>query len=164
MKRAKAPSARVSKRPARTAVAGRAPRAARGSQAADLRRAIEAARGARVHAHAPYSGYRVGAAVLTRAGRVYAGCNVENASYGATLCAERSAIAAMVAAGDRDPVACVVVTAGPHPASPCGICRQVLAELARDMQVVMIAEDGRGRIGARKNTRLAALLPFAFRL
>ena len=125
---------------------------------------LEAARAARANAYAPYSKYRVGAALLTRRGRIYAGCNVENATYGATSCAERSAVAAMVAAGDRAPIACVVVTAGPAPGAPCGICRQVLAEFARDMKVVMVAEDDRGQITARKTARLAALLPQAFRL
>jgi cytidine deaminase len=131
---------------------------------ADLDRLLAAARQARARAYAPYSRYRVGAALLTRAGRVFAGCNVENATFGATLCAERSAIASMVSAGDRDPVACVVVTGGPKPGSPCGICRQVLSEFARDMKVLMVAEDARGRIIARKATRLSTLLPLAFRL
>jgi cytidine deaminase len=131
---------------------------------ADLLRATEAAREARAQAYAPYSGYRVGASVLTRTGRVYAGCNVENATFGATLCAERSAIAAMVAAGDRDPVACVVVTGGPRPGSPCGICRQVLAEFARDMKISLIAEDSRRRVVSRRTVRLSKLLPLAFRL
>lgn len=131
---------------------------------ADLDRLLAAARLARSRAHAPYSNYRVGAAVLTRRGTVYAGCNVENASYGATQCAERGAIAAMVAAGDRDPVACVVVTAGPRPGSPCGICRQVLSEFARDMKIVLVAEDPAGRVIARSTQSLAALLPLAFRL
>jgi cytidine deaminase len=130
----------------------------------DLSPLLEAARTARAHAHAPYSRYRVGAALLTRGGRIYAGCNVENATYGATSCAERSAVAAMVTAGDRVPIACVVVTGGPTPGAPCGICRQVLAEFARDMRLVMIAEDDRGRVIARKSARLAALLPQAFRL
>jgi cytidine deaminase len=125
---------------------------------------LEAARAARANAYAPYSQYRVGAALLTRRGGIYAGCNVENATYGATSCAERSAVAAMVAAGDRAPVACVVVTAGPRPGAPCGICRQVLAEFARDMRLLLVAEDDRGRVLARKSARLAALLPQAFRL
>jgi cytidine deaminase len=131
---------------------------------ADEKRMIDAARAVRAHAHAPYSRYAVGAAVLTRSGHVYAGCNVENATYGATLCAERSAIAAMVAAGDDAPIACAVVTSGREPGAPCGICRQVLAEFARDMKVVMVGEDGRGKLIATKTARLGALLPRAFRL
>jgi cytidine deaminase len=131
---------------------------------ADLDRLAAAAVVARGRAYAPYSRYRVGAALLTKAGQIYMGCNVENATFGATLCAERSAIASMVAAGDREPVACVVVTGGPHPGSPCGICRQVLSEFAGDMKVVMIAEDTRGTVLARSETRLSALLPMAFRL
>ena len=131
---------------------------------ADIDRLVAAATQARARANAPYSRYRVGAALLTKVGHVYAGCNVENSTYGATICAERSAIAAMVSAGDRDPVACVVVTAGPRPGSPCGICRQVLSEFAGDMKVVMIAQDARGREVARADARLSALLPLAFRL
>jgi len=131
---------------------------------ADLDRLVAAATKARAHAYAPYSRYRVGAALLTKVGHVYAGCNVENSTFGATICAERSAIAAMVSAGDRDPVACVVVTAGPRPGSPCGICRQVLSEFAGDMKVVMIAQDARGKEVARAEARLSALLPLAFRL
>jgi cytidine deaminase len=129
----------------------------------DLKRLTAAATLARSQAYAPYSKYRVGAALLTRAGHVYSGCNVENASYGATLCAERSAVAAMVSAGDRDPVACVVVTGGPRAGSPCGICRQVLSEFAADMAVVMIAEDADGGTSVQRESRLSALLPQAFR-
>lgn len=125
---------------------------------------VRAASAARAHAYAPYSRYRVGAAILTRSGAVYAGCNVENATYGATLCAERSAVAAMVTAGARDPVAVVVVTAGPRPGVPCGICRQVLVEQAEDMKVVLVAEGTDGKVIARRTTRLAKLLPEAFRL
>jgi cytidine deaminase len=119
---------------------------------------IAAAREVRTRAYAPYSKYRVGSAILTRTGKVFTGCNVENATYGATLCAERSAIAKMVAADERDPIVCVVVTAGPHPGSPCGICRQVLSEFADDMRVVLVAQR------VRLETTLAALLPDAFRL
>jgi cytidine deaminase len=130
----------------------------------DLAALVSAAQRARRHAYAPYSRYRVGAALVTRAGRVYTGCNVENATFGATLCAERSAVAAMVAAGDREPVACAVVTAGPKPGTPCGICRQVLAEFAHDMRLIMASEDARGRITHRTAARLTELLPRAFRL
>jgi cytidine deaminase len=135
----------------------------RSARPEDWARLVAAARAARANAHAPYSRYKVGAALITRSGGIYAGCNVENATYGATLCAERSAVAAMVAAGDRSPVGCVVVTAGPTPGAPCGICRQVLAEFARDMKVLLVAEDDRGAILAKKTARLAALLPQAFR-
>jgi cytidine deaminase len=123
---------------------------------------VSLAKGARSHAHAPYSHYRVGAAILTRSGRTYAGCNVENASYGACLCAERNAIGQMVAAGDGDPVACVVVTRGPRGGSPCGICRQVLSEFAVDMDVVLVGEADDGTEQGRRATTLSALLPDAF--
>jgi len=131
---------------------------------ADLRRLVAAAILARTRAYAPYSRYRVGAALLTRAGLVHAGCNVESSTFGATLCAERSAIAAMVGSGDQDPVACVVITAGPRPASPCGICRQVLSEFASDMEVHMIAVGPRGKVLEHGQSSLSVLLPQAFRL
>jgi cytidine deaminase len=124
---------------------------------------IAAAKAARDRAYAPYSHYRVGAAIATRAGRTYAGCNVENASYGACLCAERGAIALMIAAGERDPVACAVVTEGPVAGTPCGICRQVLGEFARDMPVALVAVTPGAR-DLRRDTTLAKLLPDAFRL
>jgi cytidine deaminase len=141
-----------------------AARTRRSGATQDLAPALAAARRVRTHAYAPYSRYRVGAALVTRLGGIYVGCNVENATFGATLCAERSAVAAMIAAGDRDPVSCVIVTAGPRPAAPCGICRQVLAEFATDMGIVLVAEDDSGRILRRSSARLGALLPHAFRL
>jgi cytidine deaminase len=97
---------------------------------------IAAAVQARQHAYAPYSEYQVGAAVLTKSGRIFAGCNVENASYGLTLCAERVAIASAVAAGEREFVALAVATAGG--ATPCGACRQFAAEFAPAMPVLLI--------------------------
>ena len=84
----------------------------------------------RRRAHAPYSKFRVGAAVADEAGRIHVGCNVENASYGLTVCAERNAVAAAVAAGARRIVAVAVASGSRPPASPCGACRQVLAEFA----------------------------------
>lgn len=121
---------------------------------------VDAALAVRENAHAPYSNYPVGAAIETRSGRIYVGCNVENASYGLTLCAERSAIAQMVAAGERDPVAVVVATRGPRPGTPCGMCRQTFAEFARDLDVMLIVE---GAPSAARTLRLADLLPEAFR-
>lgn len=114
----------------------------------------------RLNAHAPYSHYLVGAALLTKSGRVYTGCNVENASFGLCLCAERSAVAAMIAAGDRDPAALVVITNGPKAGSPCGMCRQVLAEFAEDLPILLGVA---GNPSATRRTSLAALLPDAFR-
>jgi cytidine deaminase len=94
--------------------------------------ALEAGR----HAYAPYSRFQVGAALLTRLGRVFPGCNVENAAYSATICAERTALVSAYAAGERDIVALAVVTDTPEPASPCGTCRQVILELAPGCVVV----------------------------
>jgi cytidine deaminase len=121
---------------------------------------IDAAKAVRARAYAPYSKYRVGAAILTKSGKIFAGCNVENASYGSTICAERGAVMQMVAAGEREILACAVVTAGRRAGSPCGICRQVLAEFARDIPIVLVGESHRGN--ARRDTTLGALLPDAF--
>jgi cytidine deaminase len=121
---------------------------------------LAAARAVRRRAHAPYSGFQVGAAVLDERGRVHAGCNVENASFGLTVCAERNAVAAAVAAGAREIRAVVVVTSARPPASPCGACRQVLAELGDAGTAVLLA----GPAGAAEATSLGALLPRAFSL
>ncbi len=122
---------------------------------------VQEATAVRNHAYAPYSGYMVGAAIATRSGAVYVGCNVENSTFGATICAERGAIMQMVAAGETEPIACAVVTK--DGGSPCGICRQVLAEFARDMPVVLVglaaAEGESGTV-----VHLSELLPLAFRL
>jgi cytidine deaminase len=131
----------------------------------DVKTLLAAAQRVRKSAYAPYSRFRVGAAVLTREGDVFTGCNVENATYGATLCAERAAVAAMVAAGQLSPIACAVVTGARPPAPPCGICRQVLAEFAgAGLALILASEDEGGRIVARKTSKLGALFPGAFRL
>jgi cytidine deaminase len=127
-----------------------------------LGKLVAEARHARANAYAPYSNYRVGSAILTAKGAIYTGCNVENASYGACLCAERNAIGKMVAAGDSKPIACAVVTGGKAPGSPCGICRQVLVEFTRDMPVVLVAETPTGDV--RRDTSLAELMPDVFEL
>src|ERR1700741_3390871 len=96
-------------------------------------RLVEAAIAARSRAHAPYSNFQVGAAVATASGEIFGGCNVENASYGLTICAERAAVCAAVAAGHKEIVAVAVVTLGA--ASPCGACRQVLSEFGPSMEI-----------------------------
>ena len=117
---------------------------------------------ARAHAYAVYSGYTVGAAVLGASGAIYAGCNVENASYGLTMCAERNAVFAAVAAGEKKLRAILIV--GPQDGEkpyPCGACRQVLAEFAEspDMPILVAAPDG----GCETYT-LGDLLPHGFQL
>ncbi len=119
---------------------------------------VEAARAAAERAYCRYSGYAVGAAVESESGRVYTGCNVENASYGATMCAGRSAIFALVAAGVRR-IARVCVFAPREPmAMPCGMCRQVIAEFCHDAPVLVAGPRG---VLSRS---FAELLPEAFRL
>lgn len=123
---------------------------------------IELARQAREAAYAPYSGFRVGAAAQARDGRVFTGCNVENASYGLCNCAERtalfSAIAAGVPAGALERIAVIGDTA--DPISPCGACRQVMLELGGEAMRVVLAN----LHGARNSTTAGALLPGGFRL
>ena len=123
---------------------------------ADHAALLAAARRARDNAHAPYSGFRVGAAVKSRSGAVYLGCNVENASYGATTCAERNAVAAMVAAGERDIDVIAVCTDSPTLTMPCGICRQVIIEFGKTATVVT------ANANSHKATPITELLPDAF--
>lgn len=119
---------------------------------------IVAARQAREAAYAPYSGdFRVGAAVLSANGRIFTGCNIENASFGATVCAERVAIFAAVAAGQRQIKALAVIADTPEPVAPCGLCRQVLQEFGSDCQVIMANLNGDYQVLA-----MADLLPYAY--
>jgi cytidine deaminase len=123
------------------------------------RRLVAAARTARKRAHAPYSRFPVGAALLTASGKIYPGCNVENASYGLTLCAERVAVTSAVAAGEQRFVALAVASAGA--ATPCGACRQVLAEFAPRLKVIL--SDTTRRQSCR-TFYLNELLPYRFAL
>ena len=115
-----------------------------------------AAMDARAQAYAPYSSFTVGAAVRTKSGAVFSGCNVENASYGATICAERAALAAAVGAGERELVALAIASGAKSPAPPCGICRQSLAELAPNLPIRSYTGD------IHREYDLASLLPDAF--
>ncbi len=124
----------------------------------DLAHTIETARAASSRAYAPYSDFRVGAAILTEGGAVYAGCNVENASYGLSLCAERNAVAAMALANRDDRKIRLVAIVSPNaaPCFPCGACRQVLHEFGCEEVVVLEAS------GAIGHYPLNSLLPYAF--
>jgi cytidine deaminase len=128
---------------------------------ADRDRLRSAAREVVAHAHAPYSQFRVGAAILTERGDIFAGCNVENASYGLTNCAERSAIFAAVSRmGAANVVirAVAVVNQQGLPCAPCGACRQVIYEFGPDATVLFQAAEG------EREAHITELLPFGFRL
>lgn len=117
---------------------------------------LKQAAAARERAYCPYSGFAVGAALLASSGRVYTGVNMENASFGGTICAERAALASAVTAGERK-FSALAIVAGDGPTPPCGICRQLLAEFG-DIRVVY-ADTALSDI---RETTLAALLPEAF--
>jgi cytidine deaminase len=121
---------------------------------------VASARAARALAYAPYSGYRVGAALLTSNGAVVQAANVENASYGLTLCAERAAVVSAIAAGHRRFEALAVAVDGPAPAAVCGACRQVLREFPRALELrVLCAGESGDRVVV---TTLGDLLPASF--
>lgn len=112
---------------------------------------------ARSFAHAPYSRFAVGAAVLTASGRVFTGCNVENSSYGLSMCAERVALFKAVSEGERDIVAIAVAADTVPLTPPCGACRQVISDLAGNVDIILIAPSRRMSV-----QKLAKLLPNAF--
>ena len=126
---------------------------------ADWQTLVVAATGASAAAYCPYSRFAVGAAVRTRDGRIFGGCNVENASFGLTVCAERNAIFQAVAAGAREIVALVVYTSTPTPSTPCGACRQVLLELGANAEVLCVSDGTERRLFTA-----VTLLPEAFAL
>jgi cytidine deaminase len=118
---------------------------------------IRAAVAARKNAHAPYSKFHVGAAVLMAGGRVYTGCNVENASYGATICAERVAITKAISEGEKQITAIAIVAEKNAVVAPCGMCRQVISEFCSDAHVILANTKGAYRV-----VPFASLLPEAF--
>ena len=123
----------------------------------DAENLIKLATEARENAYAPYSRFKVGAALLTSDGRVFTGCNVENATYGLTVCAERVALWKAVSEGEREFVAVAVVADGERPPSPCGACRQLLWEFCGDIEVITA-----NLPGARQSYHLSELLPHPF--
>ncbi len=126
----------------------------------DPNKLIQMARKAMEQAHAPYSGYKVGAALLCADGRVFKGCNIENASYGLTNCAERTALFSAVAAGKRDFKAMAIAASGDPAPYPCGACRQVLSEFCPpDFPIHVVTS-----AGEFETLPLGELLPYTFRL
>jgi cytidine deaminase len=118
---------------------------------------VRLARLAKKHSYSPYSHFRVGAALLARSGKVYTGCNIENSSYGLTVCAERTAIFKAVSEGVRGFSAIAIATDEDRGTPPCGACRQVLLDLAGDIEVIMV-----GRKGPATVTTMSELLPLPF--
>ncbi|PWI56881.1 cytidine deaminase [Sulfoacidibacillus thermotolerans] len=119
---------------------------------------LQQAQTVRENAYVPYSQFAVGAAIQTDSGTVFTGCNVENASYGLTNCAERSAVFRMIASGERKIRAIAVIADAPRPIAPCGACRQVLSEFGSENTIVLLANVA----GERLQTTLGELLPYAF--
>jgi len=123
----------------------------------DFRELVRLAKGARRRAHAPFSGFKVGAALRTRTGEIVTGCNIENATYGLTLCAERVAVFKAVSEGLKRFDAIAVVVDSKHLAAPCGPCRQILWEFCGDLSVHLETLGGQ-----RRTLRLKELLPLPF--
>jgi cytidine deaminase len=123
----------------------------------EYERLVKDAIAAKKRAHAPYSRFRVGAALLASSGRIYAGCNVEISTYALTICAERTAIFKAISEGDRNFKAIAVVSDDPGYTPPCGACRQVLMDLAGNIDFLMV--NGKGNV---KVLKMKKLLPHAF--
>lgn len=118
---------------------------------------VEAAKAARENAHAPFSNFRVGSALRAKSGRIYTGCNIENATYGLTMCAERVAIYKAISEGERGFDAIVVMADTPTPTAPCGACRQLIWEFCGDIEVILANPNGKV-----ETVRMSALFPKPF--
>jgi len=127
---------------------------------AEFEKLVSAACAQRSRSYSPYSRFRVGAALLGKSGTIYLGTNVENASFGLSICAERSAVVRAVAEGETEFTAIAVCADGPTPTAPCGACRQVLLEFGPDLPVILAGEDGLA--GETLQLTVAELLPHAF--
>jgi cytidine deaminase len=119
---------------------------------------VRAAETAKHHSHSPYSGFRVGAALLTASGRVFSGCNIESSSFSLTLCAERTAIFKAVSEGEKHFRAMAIATDSEEFVSPCGACRQVIQDLTGNIDIVLVNSHGKTR-----SYKMAKLLPLPFR-
>ena len=123
----------------------------------DWNELVEQARSAQQRSYSPYSNFRVGAALQGASGKVYQGCNVENASYRVTTCAEQAAIASAVASGEQQFTRLAIIADSDGPAAPCGACRQTLVEFAPDLEIYSV-----GRTGATQRWNINELIPMAF--
>jgi cytidine deaminase len=123
----------------------------------DYQQLARLARKARLHSFSPYSHFRVGAALLTRSGKVYIGCNIESSSYGLTVCAERTALFKAVSEGERKFAAIAVATDQAGITPPCGACRQVIMDLAGDIDLIMT-----GNKGSITVAKMSAMYPYPF--
>lgn len=119
---------------------------------------IEIAKNASKNAYAPYSGFKVGAALLTKEGKIFSGCNVENASYGLTMCAERVAIFKAVSEGYHNFKKMVIFVDSDILFTPCGACRQVIAEFSQDIEITIVSKN------KTLTTNIRELLPYTFEL
>lgn len=116
------------------------------------------AKKAALNAYAPYSGFKVGAALQTKTGKVFTGCNVENSSYGLTNCAERTAVFKAICAGERELEHLVIYVDSPKLFTPCGACRQVISEFSSELPVTVVSQK------ETMHTNMKELLPFSFKL
>lgn len=123
----------------------------------DYKELVNHAIRAKENAYVPYSHFRVGAAILTNDGEIYTGCNIENASFGGTNCAERTALFKAISEGKRDFKCIAIVSDSPDYTYPCGICRQVLSEFGNDLEILVAKSNGDYKVHSFKE-----ILPYAF--
>ena len=132
---------------------------AKGIDEATTSRLVKEAKKVRENAHAPYSDYNVGAAILASSRKIYVGCNIENSSYGMTVCAERVALGCAISSGEKELIAIAIVTDDDPPATPCGACRQVLSEFQKNLIIISANLSGQQVL-----FRLSDLIPHPFQL